>query len=87
VLSPKQLNKVKEADILVTVMTNPFFVGAMQKAKAIVTDVGGMICHAAIIARELGIPCVVGTKRATTALRDDMEVVVDGTGGTVHVVR
>ncbi|RJS75589.1 hypothetical protein CW714_00170 [Methanophagales archaeon] len=70
---------------IVTVMTNPMYVVAIQKAKAIVTDVGGMICHAAIIARELGLPCVVGTGKATKILKDNMEGIVDGTKGIVYL--
>lgn len=85
VLSPKETNKMKEGEILVTVMTNPLYVTAIQKAKAIITDVGGMICHAAIVARELGIPCVVGTKNATKKLKDGMEVIVDGSEGKVYL--
>ena len=83
-LNPNQVGKMKNGDILVTVMTNPLYLVAIQKAKAIVTDVGGMICHAAIIARELGIPCVVGTGNATELLRDLNEVIVNGTEGTVY---
>jgi len=85
VLDPADVHKVGDGDILVTVMTNPLYVVAIQKARAIVTDVGGMICHAAIIARELGIPCVVGTMGATKKLEGDMEVVVDGTRGLVYL--
>jgi len=85
VLSPLEASKMKDGNILVTVMTNPLYVVAIQKAKAIVTDVGGMICHAAIVARELGIPCVVGAEKATEILKDDMEVFVDGTKGTVYL--
>ena len=84
VLNPGEVHKMKEGDILVTVMTNPLYVTAIQKAKAIITDIGGMICHAAIVARELGIPCVVGTKNATKVLKDNMEVVVNGTEGKVY---
>ncbi|MEM4500493.1 MAG: PEP/pyruvate-binding domain-containing protein, partial [Candidatus Woesearchaeota archaeon] len=84
VLNPGEVHKVKEGDILVTVMTNPLYLTAIQKAKAIITDIGGMICHAAIVARELGIPCVVGTKNATKVLKDNMEVVVNGTEGKVY---
>ena len=59
-------------------MTSPDFVPAMKKAVAIVTDQGGQTSHAAIVSRELGIPCVVGTKMATKELRPDMVVTVDG---------
>ena len=78
------LQKVKEGDILVTVMTTPDMVPAMSKVRGIVTDEGGMTCHAAIVSRELGIPCIVGTKTATQVLRDGMEVTVDGKLGNVY---
>jgi pyruvate,water dikinase len=84
ILSPNDVSKMDDGNILITVMTNPLFVVAMGKAKAIVTDVGGMLCHAAIVARELGIPCVVGTEKATKALKDNMEIVVDGTEGKIY---
>ena len=61
----KDTGTVKEGDILVTRMTNPDMVPAMRKVAAIVTDEGGMTCHAAIVSRELGTPAVVGTKTGT----------------------
>jgi pyruvate,water dikinase len=70
-------------DILVTHMTAPDWVPLMRRAAAIVTDSGGMTCHAAIVSRELGIPCVVGTGNATTTLRDGELVTVDATRGVV----
>ena len=79
------LDIVKEGDILVTTMTMPDMVPAMSRAVAIVTNEGGMTCHAAIISRELGTPCVVGTGNATNALRDGMVVTVDGTSGVVYL--
>jgi pyruvate,water dikinase len=82
-----ELGKVHEGDVLVTTMTMPDMVPAMKRASAIVTDEGGMTCHAAIVSRELGIPCVVGTKRgehrATSTLSEGMVVTVDGEKGTV----
>ncbi|MDR0778383.1 MAG: phosphoenolpyruvate synthase [Methanomassiliicoccaceae archaeon] len=78
------LDIVKEGDILVTTMTMPDMVPAMSRAVAIVTDEGGMTCHAAIISRELGTPCVVGTGDATSVLRDGMVVTVDGTAGVIY---
>ncbi len=78
------LDAVKEGDVLVTEMTMPDMVPAMSRAAAIVTDEGGMTCHAAIISRELGTPCVVGTGNATEILKDGMDVTVDGTTGTVY---
>ncbi|MFN8162205.1 MAG: phosphoenolpyruvate synthase [Solirubrobacterales bacterium] len=73
-----------DGKILVTHMTAPDWVPLMRKAAAIVTDSGGMTCHAAIVSRELGIPCVVGTGDATGKLRNGEEVTVNATQGTVH---
>ena len=72
-----------EGDVLVTHMTAPDWVPLMRRAAAIVTDSGGMTCHAAIVSRELGIPCVVGTGDATAKLRDGEIVTVDATHGVV----
>ena len=83
VLSMEHLDKVQKGDVLVTTMTTPDFVPAMQKASAIVTDHGGMTAHASIVSREMGIPCVVGTKQATRLLKDGDIITVDGTGGKV----
>jgi pyruvate,water dikinase len=69
--------------VLVTRMTAPDWVPLMRRAAAIATDSGGMTCHAAIVSRELGIPCVVGTQQATKRLRDDEIVTVDATRGIV----
>ncbi len=79
-----ELDKVKEGDILVTVMTTPDMVPAMRRANAIVTDEGGMTCHAAIVSRELQIPCIVGTTDATQVLSDNMEITVDADKGRVY---
>ncbi|UCD20701.1 MAG: phosphoenolpyruvate synthase [archaeon] len=80
----KELAKIQVGDVLVTKMTNPDMVVSMQKANAIVTDEGGATCHAAIVSRELGIPCVVGTKNATEVLKENQEITVDGTNGKVY---
>ncbi len=74
---------IEQGDVLVTTMTNPDMVVAMRTAAAIVTDVGGMICHAAIVSRELGLPCVVGTEDATKRLAQGTLVTVDGHRGVV----
>ncbi len=74
---------LESGDVLVTPMTNPDMVVAMRNAAGIVTDVGGMICHAAIVSRELQLPCVVGTGTATTTLGEDEVVTVDGSNGVV----
>jgi pyruvate, water dikinase len=79
----RHLEDVQKGDVLVTTMTTPDMVIAMGRAVAIVTDEGGRTCHAAIIARELGIPCVVGTRIATQVLREGTRVYVDGTKGEV----
>ena len=79
-----QIDKVKEGDILVAEMTTPDFVPAMKRAVAIVTDRGGRTAHAAIVSRELGIPCVVGTEQATTTLTDGQIITVDGSRGKVY---
>jgi pyruvate,water dikinase len=75
---------LKEGDVLVTVMTAPDWVPLMRKASAIVTDQGGMTCHAAIVSRELGIPAIVGTDAATTTLEDGVMVTVDGATGHIY---
>ena len=75
--------KLATGDVLVTHMTSPDWVPLMRRAAAIVTDSGGMTCHAAIVSRELGIPCVVGTGEATRKLRDGELVTVDATHGLV----
>lgn len=79
-----ELGKIEKGDVLVTEMTNPDFVPAMKKAIAIVTDRGGRTSHAAIVSRELGIACVVGTEVATKILKDGMIVTVDGSKGVVY---
>ena len=79
-----EMEKVQDGEILVTVMTNPDMVPAMKKAAAVVTDEGGRTCHAAIVSRELGIPCIVGAKTASEVLKEGMEVTVDATRGVVY---
>ena len=82
--SPKELNKIHKGDVLVTEMTNPDFVPGMKKAVAVITDKGGRTSHAAIVSRELGIACVVGTENATKKLHDGMVVTVDGAKGIIY---
>lgn len=79
-----EISQVEEGDILVTEMTNPDMVPAMKKARAVVTDEGGRTCHAAIVSRELQIPCIVGAKNATQVLKNGTEVTVDATRGIVY---
>ncbi len=84
VKSMDDLDKVQKGDILVTEMTNPDMVVTMQRSDAIVTDEGGATSHAAIVSREMGIPCVVGTREATSLLKDAQIVTVDGASGKVY---
>lgn len=84
VLSEDEIGKVEDGDILVTTMTSPDMVPAMRKAAAIVTDEGGMTCHAAIVSRELGVPAIVGTKEGTKVLKEGTTVTVDGEKGIVY---
>lgn len=84
IFGEKEISKVEEGDILVTTMTTPDMVPAMKRSAAIVTDEGGMTCHAAIVSRELGVPAVVGTKEATKVLKDGMVVTVDGEKGVIY---
>jgi len=81
---PSQIDKVLDGDILVAEMTTPDFVPAMKRAAAIVTDRGGRTAHAAIVSRELGIPCVVGCEKATAILKDGQVITVDGGNGKVY---
>ena len=87
ILSFKDMNSFKQGEILVTEMTNPDYLPIMKKASAIVTDEGGATCHAAIASRELGIPCIVGTKIATKVLKDGDEVDVDATKGVIKMIK
>ncbi|GAA5120848.1 phosphoenolpyruvate synthase [Haloechinothrix salitolerans] len=81
--SPEESGRLVAGDVLVAAMTNPDWLPAIRRAAALVTDSGGMTCHAAIVARELGVPCVVGTRTATTTLVDGTTVTVDGSAGEV----
>lgn len=78
------INQVEDGDVLVTGMTNPDMVPAMRKCAAVITDEGGRTCHAAIVSRELGIPCIVGAKNATKELESGQFVTVDSTRGVVY---
>lgn len=85
VSNPEEASEVmKKGDILVTDMTNPDYVPFMKLAGAIVTDKGGVTCHAAIVSRELGIPCVVGTEKATQLMVTGKEYTVDSRSGVVY---
>ncbi|HLD62279.1 MAG TPA: phosphoenolpyruvate synthase [Candidatus Norongarragalinales archaeon] len=84
ILDLSHLNKIQKVDILVTKMTTPDFVPAMKRATAIITDEGGMTAHAAIVSRELGIPCIVGSRKATSILSDGQVITVDAKRGVVY---
>ncbi len=85
VKSAKEIGKVDPGEILVTSMTTPDFVPAMKKAVAIVTDKGGQTSHAAIVSRELGIPCVVGTKNGTKKFKNKQIITVHGGKGEIYL--
>lgn len=76
--------KIQSGDIIVTTMTTPDLVPSMSKSSAIITDLGGRTCHAAIVSREMGIPAIVGTQQATKILKEGQEVTVDAYSGTVY---
>ncbi|WP_328358710.1 phosphoenolpyruvate synthase [Mycobacterium sp. NBC_00419] len=79
----KDGGRLQDGEVLVAQMTNPDWLPTMRRASALVTDTGGMTCHAAIVARELGVPCIVGARTATKDLKDGIVVTVDGTHGRV----
>jgi len=81
--SPADTVKMQEGNILVAPLTTPQLISAILQASAIVTEIGGTLSHAAIVSRELGIPCIVGAKDATKILRDNMEIIVNGNEGII----
>ncbi len=87
ICSVADLPKVKEGDVLVTNMTTPNYLVAMKRAVAFVTDEGGITCHAAIVAREMKKPCIIGTKIATKVLKDGDLVEVDAELGIVRIIK
>lgn len=82
-----QLHQLEEGQILVTEMTDPEYISAIKKSAAIITDEGGVTCHAAIVARELKKPCIIGTKIATQVLHDGDLVEVDADNGIVKIIK
>lgn len=86
ILSPKDINKFKKGEVLITGMTDPDWVPAMKLASAIITDQGGRTAHAAIVSRELGIPCLVGSQNATKIIKTGDEVTLDCSGGETGFV-
>jgi phosphohistidine swiveling domain-containing protein len=86
VLRADDIARVRKGDVLVSIMTTVGFVPAMKRAAAIVTDEGGVTCHAAIVARELGVPCVVATRNASIAFKDGDLIEVDANKGVVKKI-
>jgi len=87
ILNREQLPKIKVGEILVAPMTTPWYLPAMQKAIAFVTDEGGVTCHAAIISREMNKPCVIGTKIATQTIKDGDLIEVDADNGLIKILK
>ena len=82
----EQVSNFQEGEILITTMSSPEYVPAIKKAKAIVTDEGGVLCHAAIVAREFKIPCVIGTHNATSVFKSGDQIEVDAESGLVKKI-
>lgn len=82
----RKMEEMKPGDVLVAGQTRPFLMPAIRKAGAIITDEGGITCHAAIVSRELNIPCIIGTKIATKVLKDGDVVEVDAEKGIVKII-
>ena len=87
IFSPLDFHKIRKDEILISPMTQPTFVPILGRVSGIVTDEGGITCHAAIVSRELNIPCIIGTKVATRTLKDGDFVEVDANEGVVHPVK
>ena len=87
VLDPQNEKAFKKGDILITGMTRPEYIPLMKLAKAVVTNEGGITSHAAVVSRELGIPCIIATKIATQVFKDGDTVEVDGEKGVVRKIR
>lgn len=86
ILLSKEIGKINQGDILVAEMTSPDYVSAIKKSSAVITDEGGITCHAAIAAREFKKPCVIGTKMATKILKDGDKVEVDADSGIINIL-
>jgi phosphoenolpyruvate synthase/pyruvate phosphate dikinase len=82
----EDMKKIEKGDVLIISMTDPNYIPAMEKAGAFVTDMGGILCHAAIVSREMKKPCIIGTKNATSVFRDGDKIIVDGEKGEVRKV-
>lgn len=83
----REAAKFRQGEILVTPMTTPEYVPLLKKARAIITDEGGLLCHAAIVARELKIPCIIGTIEATATLKTGDQVALDTEHGTIKIIK
>ena len=86
IMTPREMSRLDDGEILVTSMTTPEFVPAMRRSMAIITDEGGITCHAAIVSRELNLPCIIGTKVATKVLKDGDMVEMDMGKGVIRVI-
>ena len=86
ILDAKKIDEMQQGEILVTAMTSPDYTAGMKKAAGIITDEGGLTCHAAIVSRELGIPCVISTKNATHILKTGDTVELDADNGVVKIL-
>jgi pyruvate, water dikinase len=84
IVGKQQITKIENGDIIVTTMTSPDLVPSMSKSAAIITDLGGKTCHAAIVSREMGIPAIVGTQEGTSKLTDGQKITVDAYNGIVY---
>lgn len=84
IVFPYDFTGFEQGSILVTEMTSPLFLPVMKKAGAIVTDIGGLLCHAAIVSREFGIPCIVNTGEGTKILKDGQLITVNATKGEIY---
>ena len=80
----ENLLSFKKGEILVAKITDPSYVMIMTKSSAIITDTGGLMSHPSIVARELGVPCIVATKYATSILKNGQKIKVDGTNGIIY---
>jgi phosphohistidine swiveling domain-containing protein len=87
ILSPSEFGNFKKGEVLVAPMTRPEYVPLMRQSIAIVTDEGGITCHAAIVSRELKLPCIIGTKIATKVLKDGDLVEVDANLGVIKIIK
>jgi phosphoenolpyruvate synthase/pyruvate phosphate dikinase len=87
ILNQKDFSKMENGDVIVAPMTRPEYIPIMKKASAIITDEGGITCHAAIVSRELSIPCITGTQVATNSLKDGDLIDVNADHGLVKIIK